>query len=433
MGADFFSRWTFWTDPDPSGGAVRYVDFAEAMASGLVNASESRVYLGADMKAVPIGDSRRSVRIQSKAAFNEGLFVVTIDHAPTGCGLWPAFWMYGEDEAHKWPTWGEYDIIEAVHKRTRVMTSLHTDGLCDQSTVANKNVENWMPGPLGDAADNCNILAQGQFSNQGCSQEGPAASVGEEFNAAGGGTYAAEWDPMAKYIRTWFWPKGLEPPDLSWHRPDPDTWGPPYSYFSLDPAVCSPSHFVNMRLVFDITLCGDLGEATYHDECPEIASRMSCPEYVRRHPETMQDAYWSIRALDVYRRAVTSSLDPAAPGPPTGGPSGRRDATVALVVVLALVITCGLVCMVHMQRMFHAGDIRCPTFYQRCLPNAPMEGEPEEHLHRFMPGYPLDEVAQVEADAAEQQQRCWDPFGLAGPELRGPGSAWAPCRRIISL
>uniref|UniRef100_A0A7S4VRA0 GH16 domain-containing protein n=1 Tax=Alexandrium monilatum TaxID=311494 RepID=A0A7S4VRA0_9DINO len=398
MGADFFSHWTFWTDSDPSGGTVRYVDYMEAFMAGMVNATPARVYLGADMGFVAGSGNRRSVRITSKVAFNEGLFVTTIDHAPSGCGLWPAFWMYGEDGAHIWPTWGEYDIIESTHRATRVMTSLHTSAQCDQARFHADLGVRWMPGPLGRAADNCDVVAQDQFRNQGCSQKGPTGSVGPEFNARGGGTYAAEWDPRGKHIRTWFWQRGTEPLDLMEHRPEPDSWGSPYSYFSLAPEVCSPTHFVNMRLVFDISFCGALGGSTWHQECPEAASQMSCPEFVRRHPEQLRDAYWSIRALDVYQRSAWQDTFGQVPvvqsTPPERRPMGGRlpprsshawsrwsrleFAMKCLgLAALAAVTVAGFAWRRTLWSAF-AGRTRCPSFYDQCLMDAVCPNGPEE-------------------------------------------------------
>lgn len=341
VAADFFSHWTFWSEEDPTHGAVNYIGHTEAAATGFARATADQVYLGVDMQAVLADDvGRRSVRVQSKAAYSGGLFFATIDHIPTGCGLWPSFWMFGADAEHPWPKWGEYDVIEGVHTATRVMTSLHTGPNCSQSTVGpgSGHTVEWLQGRRGGPADNCDVTASDQWQNQGCSQQGPRASMGVDFNVAGGGSYAAEWNPEAKHIRTWFWPKGLEPSELLKRgTPDPAAWGPPYSYFSLQPGRCDPSHFANMRLVFDITFCGDLGEPTFASSCPEQAQSMTCRQLVARHPEFMKEAYWSIRALDVYQ--LTHA--PVQPGPlrPSGEPPTWRwffAALGPLAVVIAL-------------------------------------------------------------------------------------------------
>lgn len=77
--------------------------------------------------------------------YNGGLFVLKLDHVPTACGAWPAFWMFGDDAQHSWPRWGEFDILESIHMldyvalaplnlklRAEATTTLHTRESCDQ-------------------------------------------------------------------------------------------------------------------------------------------------------------------------------------------------------------------------------------------------------------------------------------------------------------
>jgi len=275
----------------------------------LASAFADHVRIGS-AEALPGGAGRRSVRIQSSTAYNQGLFVAEIPHVPSGCGTWPAFWMYGEDAGHPWPVWGEYDIIEVVHGMRRTMTTLHTGPGCDQSGVgvARDFASSWDVGPSGSEVNNCDINAEDQFPNQGCAQLGPIDSAGANFNSAGGGTFAAEWDPLAQHIRTWFWPSGSEPADLAQKVPEPAGWGTPYSFFSLA-QTCSPDHFVNMRLVFNLDFCGDLGERVFAEHCPEAAEGgKTCAEWVEQHPEKMLESFWTIRKLDVYQQATPGSV-----------------------------------------------------------------------------------------------------------------------------
>lgn len=385
VGTDFFSGWSFWTAKDPSRGSVKYVGFTEAVQARMINATPARVYIGADTAGIATEEGRRSVRIESRATYNEGLFVATIDHVPTGCSLWPAFWMYGEDGTHEWPSWGEFDIIEGAHRAKHVMTSLHTNAKCDQSLFRENLGVKWMSGPSGTAADNCNVVASDQFENQGCSQRGPAGSLGTDFNNRGGGTYAAEWDPLAKSIRTWFWPRGFEPADLLQQRPNPDSWGLPYSYFSLDPAVCSPKHFVNMKLVFDITFCGDLAGPTFDTECPEMAAE-KCPDFARKYPEHLREAFWSIRVLDVYQKSwfegaqqppsstFVGAVQPEGvpmqqPMGQPGQPPPRRAwwlRTQAIVIASMLLVFTIFSILGFTFRKFLKGT-RCPPFAEHCF------------------------------------------------------------------
>ena len=135
MGEDFFTKWRFFEGSDPTRGDVHYLGQEEAIQAGLVNATADRVFMGADRERTADSNGRKSVRVESRTAFNSGLFTITVDHIPTGCGTWPAFWMFGQDERHRWPMWGEYDIIEGVHRSERVITTLHTTDGCDQTSV----------------------------------------------------------------------------------------------------------------------------------------------------------------------------------------------------------------------------------------------------------------------------------------------------------
>ena len=56
----------------------------------------------------------------------------------------------------------------------------------------------------------------------GCSQRAAAGSIGAAFNHQGGGSYAAEWDPMEGHMRIWSWAAGTEPKDLVEKQPRPE-------------------------------------------------------------------------------------------------------------------------------------------------------------------------------------------------------------------
>ena len=59
------------------------------------------------------------------------------------------------------------------------------------------------------------------ISHPGCSQRASAGSIGHRFNA-NGGTYAAEWDPLAGHVRVWSWKAGEEPLDVVKKEPKPN-------------------------------------------------------------------------------------------------------------------------------------------------------------------------------------------------------------------
>ena len=47
----------------------------------------------------------------SQETYNSGLFIASLDHIPTGCGTWPAMWMYGEDARIIYYTHTSYVIL----------------------------------------------------------------------------------------------------------------------------------------------------------------------------------------------------------------------------------------------------------------------------------------------------------------------------------
>lgn len=65
------------------------------------------------------GKSFTSGRVNSKgkAAFKHGVLQARIKMPKTADGLWPAYWMMGNDmDKHGWPRCGEMDIVEMGHK-----------------------------------------------------------------------------------------------------------------------------------------------------------------------------------------------------------------------------------------------------------------------------------------------------------------------------
>ncbi len=55
---------------------------------------------------------RDSVRISSQESWDDAIFVLDLEHMPTGCATWPAFWTMSA--TGPWPAGGEIDIIEGM-------------------------------------------------------------------------------------------------------------------------------------------------------------------------------------------------------------------------------------------------------------------------------------------------------------------------------
>jgi beta-glucanase (GH16 family) len=127
-GANFFEEFDFFTEADPTGGTVRFVNEAEANDTALagyldMGNGQTAIYMAADSTSeVTDGSGRSSVRVSSNQTFNHGLFIIDIQHMPTGCGTWPAFWLLGPS----WPQGGEIDIVEGVNLNTQNAMTLHT-------------------------------------------------------------------------------------------------------------------------------------------------------------------------------------------------------------------------------------------------------------------------------------------------------------------
>jgi beta-glucanase (GH16 family) len=71
-----------------------------------------------------------SARINTQNHFTQkyGRFEARIK-LPTGKGIWPAFWLLGNDhETHPWPDCGEIDILEAIGARDTIYSTLHGPG-----------------------------------------------------------------------------------------------------------------------------------------------------------------------------------------------------------------------------------------------------------------------------------------------------------------
>jgi hypothetical protein len=121
-GESFFDGFEFYEGADSLGSAgyLTYLDENDAVREGLANVTrehladpfdpsgpkkdQEMVYMSS--QATEKGP-RDSVRLEGKQRYNRGLFILDLRHLPTGCGVWPAFWMTDEDV---WPDHGEIDV-----------------------------------------------------------------------------------------------------------------------------------------------------------------------------------------------------------------------------------------------------------------------------------------------------------------------------------
>ncbi|KAI6047619.1 glycoside hydrolase family 16 protein [Pisolithus marmoratus] len=266
-GQTFFDTFDFYTGTDPT----KFVDQQTAFSSGLAYVtSDNKVIMQGDNTTwLPLGTNRSSVRISSQAIYNTGLFVLDLDMAPWGCGVWPAFWTLGSGT---WPYNGEIDIIEGVHDNEHNQVTWHT-------------------------APGCNLTATTNFTGTIVQTNGVdnlQSSYGPYFDSQGGGVFAMKWDDNG--IAAWSFYRAAVPQDIVNGLPDPSTWGEPVA--ALIPNSCNITQFfANHSIIF-----GDWAGNSYATSgCPGTC------ENILMDPANFVNASWIINSLKVYKSATLSS------------------------------------------------------------------------------------------------------------------------------
>ncbi|KAF1807200.1 glycoside hydrolase family 16 protein [Mucor lusitanicus] len=283
QGASFFDAFSFFTGSDPTHGFVQYVDKATATSKGLIYTQNNQVIIKTD-NTTTTSSGRQSVRLVSTTSYNTGLFILDLEHMPTGCGTWPAFWMFGPN----WPNSGEIDIIEGVNKQAQNQATLHTSSGCTMEGVSRSQTSTVL-------TSNCDVNAAGQGANVGCGVMSPSSQTyGAGFNSNKGGVYATQWLNDGIYI--WFFPRSSIPSDIKSNAPNPNNWGTPMAAFPFVSGKCTPDKFANLQIVINLTFCGDWAGSVYSSSgCPS-----DCNTYVGQTPSAFTEAYWRINSLKVY-------------------------------------------------------------------------------------------------------------------------------------
>jgi hypothetical protein len=256
---------------------------------------------------LPEGVNRSSVRISSQAMYTTGLFVLDLNMAPFGCGVWPAFWTLGDGT---WPANGEIDIIEGVHDNEHNQVTWHTaPGMASEISLifaklhegCNLTSTTNFTGTIvqTNGVDNlqCNALIN---DNAGCGiTEWSRASYGPYFDSQNGGVFAMKWDLTG--IAVWSFYRAAIPQDITQGLPDPSNWGEPVA--ALASTNCNISqYFANHSIVFDITFCGDWAGNSYSTSgCPGTCTG------ILMDPSNFVNASWIINSLKVYKSATLSS------------------------------------------------------------------------------------------------------------------------------
>lgn len=292
-GNSFFDGFDFFTDKDPTDGYVNYVDRGQATSLGLINVNGyGQVKIKGDNTNVASGRGRNSVRIETKRNFNEGLFIADFEHIPSGCGVWPAYWLCGPD----WPTHGELDILEYINNGEVNQGTLHTDAGCNMYGVQTSGFTgDWATGKNGQEARDCNVKNATQLTNQGCGIKTIKGSCGDGFNKQGGGVYAINWN-SATGVKMWYFNRDHIPTDIKTGNPNISAWGPPFANFDFG-VNCLGKKFNTQKLIINLTFCGQWAGDAFSSMCP---GKGVCDDYVRDNFWQFNEAYWLINYVRVY-------------------------------------------------------------------------------------------------------------------------------------
>jgi hypothetical protein len=293
---------------------------------------------------------RETVLLQSHNTYHRGLFVVDVQHVPTGCGVGHSIALRSTNA----PSLGTIVLTSSRNRQNTTSMTLLTQKKCDMyhHVSSSQRTGSWervtgiadpMTGEIDSLtnvpADNCQRDASHQRPNQGCVTVNDQQVNGKEFNQQGGGVYVLEWDPINGYIQAWVFDRSKIPDDLQQSmnsatqlqqqrqqgnkdntlvQIDPISWNVlPYAYYPMGDAnnpQCPTSNFgTKLQLEFRMDFCNANVGRTFADECPhlyqqhlvrnETFSMFSCNVYVNSNPVLFQDdAYWKIRGVYIYQR-----------------------------------------------------------------------------------------------------------------------------------
>ncbi|KIY71643.1 glycoside hydrolase family 16 protein [Cylindrobasidium torrendii FP15055 ss-10] len=321
-GTNFFDQMAFYSGKDPTNGMVNYVNVSAAWDKGLVGYGDNGEVLmkGDNTTWLAEGAYRDSVRVSSYAQYNTGLFILDLNHAPWGCGIWPAFWTLGSGT---WPDTGEIDIIEGVHDNEHNQVAWHTK----QGCYLNPNASFSGTVVSGDAGNHTDCDGNAN-DNSGCAiTQWSRASYGPYFDLQGGGVFAMKWDENGVSVHSFY--RAAIPSDINDGSPTPSGWGVPEAF--LSPESCDPiKYFVNHSVIFDITFCGDWAGNSYaNTNCPGTCSQRIMD------PANFENASWSINSLKVYRKQALNGVVDAA-YPVAAYPLAATLLSLAMVLTVAL-------------------------------------------------------------------------------------------------
>ena len=131
------NKWTFDIGTGASGwGNTEWEDYTDRKENAYVK--DGVLHIRAQKEDYE-GQKYTSARMLTKGkfAFKYGTVEARIA-LPTGKGIWPAFWMLGENfDTVGWPACGEIDIIEAVNTENKIYGTNHWANGSEYATYGN--------------------------------------------------------------------------------------------------------------------------------------------------------------------------------------------------------------------------------------------------------------------------------------------------------
>ncbi|GAA5874009.1 hypothetical protein JCM8547_001600, partial [Rhodosporidiobolus lusitaniae] len=273
--------------------APGYLQRPDAVARNLTTLpSPSTFRLSTDSSStLSLGENRDSVRLSSVSTVGPGsLVLASFGHVPTGCGSWPAFWLYGDP----WPTQGEIDVAEYVNERAYNSMSLHTIPGCSRNRTSSQTGTWAYTGSI----DRCDTS-----SGSACTVQDPSPlSAGAGWNAAGGGVFAVQIAEDG--ISIWRWQKSDVPLDVQEGNPRPQTWGVPVARW--DGETCDTRTYLGeMWITLNITICGRMAGKTSTWRSPSLSgpscyARYPTCAHAAADPEAFRESYFDVEYVKVY-------------------------------------------------------------------------------------------------------------------------------------
>jgi hypothetical protein len=291
-------QWEFVTYEDPTHGNVNYgahVDLLSVIDKG-------------DKLKIMMGDyneesgNRDSIRINTQETFDNGLYILRLEHIPAGNSVWPAFWMTSdvavssEPGVAKWACGGEIDIIEGVNStetaNNQNKTSLHisppNDDPTNVCTQTNNGVNGTCGFPQGTGGGTCGCDGNSQCPYEGCGLDYDSqVSFGYGFNQNEGGYFACRIQDTSK-VKVWFFTHNDAPYNIDSNNPNLEDWDSAATQV-VEFDACAKDQFLNLQIIFNTTLCGDWAGGVLNN----------CSSYLPDDANYVE-AYWVINWLKTF-------------------------------------------------------------------------------------------------------------------------------------